>query len=56
MMLMDLVLGKDSAGTASYLGVSDEIHIHMGTLSKAVGSIGGYAASDEYLLNILKFF
>ncbi|NLI58468.1 MAG: 8-amino-7-oxononanoate synthase [Clostridium sp.] len=50
------VLGKDGAGTASYLGVSDEIHIHMGTLSKAVGSIGGYAASDEYFIEYFKNF
>ena len=50
------ILGKDGAGTASYLGVSDEIHIHMGTLSKAVGSIGGYAASDEYFIEYFKNF
>ena len=50
------VLGKDGAGTASYFGVNSEIHIHMGTLSKAVGSIGGYAASEEYFIEYFKNF
>ncbi|PQQ67549.1 8-amino-7-oxononanoate synthase [Acetivibrio saccincola] len=50
------VLGIDGAGTASYFGVNSEIHIHMGTLSKAVGSIGGYAASEEYFIEYFKNF
>lgn len=50
------VLGEDGSGTASYFGVSNEIDIHMGTLSKAVGSIGGYAASKEYFIEYFKNF
>ncbi|MDQ2085323.1 8-amino-7-oxononanoate synthase [Herbivorax sp. ANBcel31] len=48
------VLGKDGSGTASYFGINDEVDIHMGTLSKAVGSLGGYAASKKYFIEYFK--
>ena len=48
------VLGATGAGTAEHFGVESPRIIHMGTLSKAYGSIGGFVATDEYVANILR--
>jgi 8-amino-7-oxononanoate synthase len=48
------VLGPTGAGTAEYFGVESERIIHMGTLSKAYGCIGGFVATDAYLARILR--
>lgn len=40
-----LVCGENGGGVAEALGVQDEIDIHVGTLSKAVGCQGGFIAS-----------
>jgi 8-amino-7-oxononanoate synthase len=54
------VLGKCGSGTCSYLGIDDGIDIQIGTLSKAVGCVGGYASGSrqmiEYLKNISRSF
>lgn len=50
------ILGERGSGTASYLKVSDEIDIQMGTLSKAVGSIGGYVAGRQYFIDYFRNF
>lgn len=47
------ILGKNGSGTASYFGLGNEIDITMGTLSKAVGSEGGYVAGKKELINYL---
>lgn len=48
------VLGKNGKGTAEYLGVEKQIDIEMGTLSKALGAIGGFVAGSENLIKYLK--
>ncbi|NUR34027.1 MAG: aminotransferase class I/II-fold pyridoxal phosphate-dependent enzyme [Gemmatimonadaceae bacterium] len=48
------VLGPTGAGTPEYFGIESPRLIHMGTLSKAYGSIGGFVATDEYVANILR--
>ena len=45
------VLGVNGKGTGSHLGV--EIDIEMGTLSKAVGSLGGFVAGSQELIDYL---
>ncbi len=50
------VLGKNGGGTASYFGVSNQINILMGTLSKAVASEGGYVAGKYELIDYFKNF
>jgi 8-amino-7-oxononanoate synthase len=54
------VLGKNGRGAAEMFGVSDKIHIQMGTLGKALGSFGAYAAGSkslvEYLMNKSRSF
>lgn len=47
------VLGK-GAGTVKHFGLQDKIDFQMGTLSKAIGVIGGYVAGKTSLIDWLK--
>lgn len=47
------VLGK-GAGTVKHFGLQDKVDFQMGTLSKAIGVIGGYVAGKENLIDWLK--
>ncbi len=47
------VLG-DGAGTVKHFGLSDKIDIQIGTLSKAIGVVGGYVAGKRELIDWLK--
>lgn len=48
------VLGPTGGGTAEYFGVHSPRLIHMGTLSKAYGAIGGFVATEAYVARILR--
>ncbi|MFN7181257.1 MAG: glycine C-acetyltransferase [Planctomycetota bacterium] len=49
------VLGKNGRGTVNHFGLEGRVHIQIGTLSKAIGAMGGYVASTrkvrEYLIH-----
>lgn len=49
------VLGKNGAGTTSHFDLYGRVDIQLGTLSKALGVVGGYIAGSkslkEYLIN-----
>jgi glycine C-acetyltransferase len=49
------VLGKNGAGTTSHFGLYGRVDIQLGTLSKALGVMGGYIAGSknlkEWLIN-----
>ena len=47
------VMGK-GAGTVKHFGLEKEIDIQMGTLSKAIGVVGGYVAGTQELIDYLK--
>lgn len=47
------VLGK-GAGTVQHFGLSDKIDFQIGTLSKAIGVVGGYVAGKKYLIDWLR--
>lgn len=47
------VLGKDGSGTISHFGLTGKNIIQMGTLSKAVGALGGYIAGSRTLIELL---
>lgn len=48
------VFGDRGSGLAHRLGVAGRVQVHMGTLSKAVGVIGGYVAGDRTLIDYLR--
>ncbi|MDE0425457.1 8-amino-7-oxononanoate synthase [Candidatus Poribacteria bacterium] len=47
------VLGKDGSGIISHFGLDGKEIIQMGTLSKAVGALGGYIAGSRTLIELL---
>ncbi|RMH34863.1 MAG: 8-amino-7-oxononanoate synthase [Nitrospirae bacterium] len=52
------VMGAHGRGTAEHWGVDPGLLIQMGTLSKALGSVGGYTVGSrtyiEYLVNVCR--
>jgi 8-amino-7-oxononanoate synthase len=48
------VLGKNGAGTANHFGLTDKVHLIMGTFSKSLASLGGFIASDAATIDFLK--
>jgi 8-amino-7-oxononanoate synthase len=48
------VIGKNGRGTASHFGLTDKVDLIMGTFSKSLGSLGGFIAGDEIVMNYLK--
>ncbi|RBT42968.1 glycine C-acetyltransferase [Enterococcus hirae] len=47
------VMGK-GAGTVKHFGLQQKIDMQMGTLSKAIGVVGGYVAGSKSLIDWLK--
>ena len=48
------VLGKNGSGTASHFGLTDQVHLIMGTFSKSLASLGGFIAADADTIDYLK--
>ena len=48
------VLGNQGRGTADHLGVTDQVDIICGSLSKSMSSTGGFVAGDKVLLEYLR--
>ena len=47
------VLGKNGRGTVNHFGLDGRVQIQIGTLSKAIGAVGGYVAGDQVLRDYL---
>lgn len=45
------VFGEDGGGLVSELGLTDRVDVQIGTLSKALGSLGGYVAGSASLID-----
>ena len=50
------VYGADGRGVAEHFGLEDEVDIHVGTFSKALGGQGGYIAGSKGLYKYLEGF
>jgi 8-amino-7-oxononanoate synthase len=48
------VLGKHGAGTASHFGLTEQVHLIMGTFSKSLASLGGFIGADAATIDFLK--
>ena len=47
------VLGRGGRGTVDHFGLHGRVHVQLGTLSKAIGSMGGYIAGSQALRDYL---
>src|SRR6187402_370901 len=47
------VFGKNGRGTIDHFGVHGRVDIQVGTLSKAIGALGGYVAGNRNLIEYL---
>ncbi len=48
------VLGPNGDGTAAHFGLTDEVDLIVGTFSKSLASIGGFAAGPESVIHFLR--
>ena len=48
----DFVVGSDGKGTANYFGVSKKIDLYISSLSKGLGSFGGYVSSRKNIIEL----
>jgi len=48
----DFVFGLDGKGTASQFGVSKKIDLYISSLSKGLGSFGGYVSSQKNIVEL----
>jgi glycine C-acetyltransferase len=47
------VLGRNGRGTIDHFGLHGRVHIQVGTLSKAIGVLGGYVCGSRNLIEFL---
>jgi len=48
------VFGANGRGTIDHFGVHGRVHVQVGTLSKAIGVLGGYVAGSQTLIDFLQ--
>jgi len=48
------VLGRNGRGTVDHFGLHGRVHVQVGTLSKAMGVLGGYVAGSAALRTVLE--
>jgi len=48
------VMGKQGRGTADHFGLTDRVHLIMGTFSKSLASVGGFIASDADTIHYIR--
>lgn len=49
------VLGRDGRGTAEHFGIEDQIDIIVGTTSKSLPAVGGFAVGDKEIIEHLRY-
>ena len=48
------VIGENGRGTPEYFGLEGKVDLVMGTLSKAIGALGGYLTAPSEVIQILR--
>jgi 8-amino-7-oxononanoate synthase len=48
------VMGDMGRGTCNHFGLTDRVHLIMGTFSKSLASVGGFIASDTPTIHFIK--
>mgnify|MGYP000016907785 FL=1 len=48
----DFTLGKDGKGTPNYFNIGKKIDVYISSLSKGLGSFGGYVASQNNVIDL----
>jgi glycine C-acetyltransferase len=48
------VFGQNGRGTIDHFGLHGRVDIQVGTLSKAIGALGGYVAGNQNLIDLLQ--
>jgi 8-amino-7-oxononanoate synthase len=48
------ILGENGRGTAEYFGLTGKIDLTVGTMSKALGCIGGFVVGNKDIIHFLK--
>ena len=48
----DFTVGRDGRGSAEHFGVSKKIDLYISSLSKGLGSFGGYIASQKNIIDL----
>lgn len=48
------VLGRNGRGTVNHYGLEGQVDIQVGTLSKAIGILGGYVAASKQFCSMLR--
>ena len=49
----DFTIGKDGKGTPNHFGVTKKIDLYLSSLSKGLGSFGGYVASQKNIIELM---
>jgi 8-amino-7-oxononanoate synthase len=49
------VLGRDGRGTAEHFGLEDQVDVIVGTTSKSLPAIGGFAAASQEVVDYLRY-
>jgi glycine C-acetyltransferase len=47
------VLGRNGRGSVDHFGATDKVDVQVGTLSKAIGALGGYVCGSKDLIEFL---
>jgi glycine C-acetyltransferase len=48
------VFGRNGRGTVDHFGMHGRVDVQVGTLSKAIGTVGGYIAGRRHLIDFLR--
>lgn len=48
----DFTVGRDGRGTPNHFGIEDQIDVHISSLSKGLGSFGGYVSSTKPVIDL----